>query len=118
MHEPRKSSAVISVRTPFIDTLRQGVNTALASRLILLIIATFAALHLVPEALDEYFAPLLNELPNLTLSTIGLVLAAFTTAIIAGSLLADRFAAGGLRTVLAIYALAGCVLLFPASAPT
>jgi|GEM_PF-1751130 len=118
LHEPRAAKAAIQDHSSFVDGLRQGIRDALTSRLILLIIATFAILHLVPEALDEYFAPLLNELPDLSLSTIGLLLAAFTTAIIAGSLVADRFAAGGLKRVLAIYGMAGCVLLFPASAPT
>lgn len=111
LREPREQRATEPTETPFLPTLREGVAISLASRLTLLTLATFALLNLVPEALDEYEAPLLDQLPGLTPAMIGLLLSVLTLAQIGGNLLADRLSSGGLRRVLSLYGVTGLVLI-------
>jgi MFS family permease len=110
-YEPRTSRTPMAARTGFVTGLKQGIRVSLASRVVLLTIAVFALLNLVPEALDEYEAPLLKELPDLSLSSIGLLLAAFTIANIGGNLLAEWLPPSGLRLVPLLYAITGGLLI-------
>ncbi len=109
--EPHRHSAATGENTAFWSTLREGVRVSLASKVTLLILATFVLLNLVPEALEEYEAPLLDQLPDISPTLIGMLLAGFTLANILGNLLAERMSAGGLHSVVLAYGLIGLLLL-------
>lgn len=96
---------------PFLDAMREGLQRSLASGSVLLIIAVFAVLNLVPEALDEYMPPLLDENEARRRSVLGMLLAVTTIGQVIGTALAGEFSTQSVKRVLLLYVLIGALLV-------
>jgi MFS family permease len=94
----------------FFSAILQGSRVSLATRGVVVAIAIMALLGVIPETLDEYIGPLLDETAVFSVTSIGLLYGALSIPGLIGTALAERWRGASLGSLCLGYLLMGGLL--------